>query len=157
MIASETDRDVTVELHVRSELPAPARSQASQVYEELGVLAGQGAIADLHREHWPNRTPIDDPESDVRDTYLQFQSWATDQGYSLAPFFQIRECYTPEVGDWCDWLVTPAMCLAVYEDGTLSAVYPHRDSGETRTVQDGMEALERALLEGTERSAASAD
>jgi hypothetical protein len=71
MIAPETDPDVTVELHVRSELPAPAWSQ---VYEELGVLAGQGAIVELQREHWPNRTPIDDAESDVRDTHLQFQS-----------------------------------------------------------------------------------
>ena len=53
--------------------------------------------------------------------------------------------------------MTPAFCLAVYEDGTLSAVYPYADGAETHTVEDGVDALERALLEGPEGRAASAD
>jgi len=156
MIGPETDPDVAVELHVRSELPAPARAQATQVHEGLAVLAGQGAI-DIERTTWPNRTPVENPEGDVRDTYLQYQSWAEAHGYSLSPFFQTRECYTPDAGGWRDWLVTPAICLAVYEDGELSAVYPHTDGPETYTVGDGLEMLERALLDDSEQSAVSAD
>lgn len=156
MYAPETDRDVTVEFHVRGELPAPAKAQAEQVYEGLAALAGQGAI-DAERTTWPNRTPVADPEGNVRDMYLSFREWADEQGYSLAPFFQIRECYTADSGGWTDWLVTPALCLAVYEDGTLSAVYPHTDGSETRTVQDGLQALERALLDSSEETLASAD
>lgn len=157
MYAPTTDRDVTVELHVRSELPAPAEAQAEQVYEGLAVLAGQGAIDAAGRTAWPNRTPVADPEGNVRDVYLSFREWADEQGYSLSPFFQIRECYTADSEGWTDWLVTPAMCLAVYEDGRLSAVYPHTDGSETRTVQDGLQALERALLEGSEERLAPAD
>lgn len=157
MYAPETDRGVTVELHVRNELPPPAEAQAAQVYEGLAVLAGKGAIDDLERSTWPSRTPIENPDCGLRDTYLAFQEWADDHGISLGPFFQTRECFTPDRGGWTDWLVTPAMCLAVFEDGALSAVYPHTDGSETYTVQDGLEALERALLDGSDRSPVSAD
>jgi hypothetical protein len=157
MYAPETDRDIAVELHVRSELPSPAEAQAEQVYERLAVLSGQGAIDGLERTTWPNRTPTGSPEGDLRDTYLRFQEWAERNGHSLSPFFQTRECYTPDCDGWADWLVTPALCLAVYEGDSVTAIYPHADGQKTRTVQDGLDALERALSESTDQSAVSAD
>lgn len=157
MYAPKTDRDVTVEFHVRSELPPPAEARAAQVYEGLSVLSGQGAIDGLERSRWPARVPIENAESSLRDAYLQFQGWAEEHDASLTPFFQTRECYTPDCGGWTDWLVLPAMCLAVFEDGQVSAVYPHADGSETHTVQDGLDALERVLLDDTEQSAVSAD
>jgi hypothetical protein len=56
----------------------------------------------------------------------------------------------PATSGWRDWLVTPAICLAVYEDDELSVVYPHTDGPETYTVENGLEMLERALLDGSE-------
>jgi hypothetical protein len=156
MYAPQPTTDVAVEFHVRSELPPPAEHRATQVYEGLTVLAGEGALEGLDRTTWPDRMPVEDPRPDLRDAYLAFRQWADTRGYSLAPFFQTRECYTPEYGGWTDWLVLPAMCLAIYENGDLSAVYPHTDGDETYTVQDGLEQLEGELLE-TDQSTIVAD
>jgi len=157
MYTPEPDRDVTVEFHERSELPPPTHAQAAQVRERLGVLAGQGVIGAVEQDTWPSRAPLDDLGDALRDTYLSYRVWADDRGYSLAPFFQTRECFTPDRGGWTDWLVTPAFCLAVYEEDALSAIYPYADGAETHTVEDGVDALERALLDGPEQRAASAD
>jgi hypothetical protein len=156
MYAPQPTTDVAVEFHVRSELPPPAEHRATQVYEGLTVLAAEGALDRLDRSTWPNRMPVEDPRPELRDAYLAYTRFAETQDKSLAPFFQTRECYTPEYGGWTDWLVLPAMCLAVYENDELAAVYPHTDGQETYTVQEGLELLERSLLE-TDQSTVVAD
>lgn len=147
MYAPHQTTDVAVEFHVRSELPPPARERATQVYNGLAVLHGEGAIGSIDRSTWPDRMPVTEPDPELQDRYLAFKELAEEAGESLRPFFQTRECYTPEYGGWTDWLVLPAMCLAIYENGDLVAVYPHTDDGVTYTVQDGLELLERSLLE----------
>jgi hypothetical protein len=156
MYAPQPTTDVAVEFHARSELPPPAEHRAAQVYEGLTVLAGEGALDGLDRSTWPDRTPVEDPRPELRDAYLAFTEWAKTHGHSLTPFFQTRECYTPEYGGWTNWLVLPALCLAIHEGDELRAVYPHTDDGRTYTVQDGLELLERSLLE-TDQSTVVAD
>lgn len=49
-----------------------------------------------------------------------------------------------ETGEMDDWLVFPALCLALYEDGSLAAVFPHADGDDYRSVSDGLDELARA-------------
>jgi len=156
MHAPDPTADVGVELYVRSELPPPAQERAARVYAGLEQLAREGAVTRLDRSTWPTRTPVEDPRPDVRDAYLSFESFADATGVGLAPFFQTRECFTPEYGGWTEWLVLPGICLAVYEDDRLVSVSPHTDGEETRTVQDALDVLD-APLPPAGRSAKTAD
>ena len=141
MHTSEREGGIRVELYERRELPPPAQTQVDEVHHQLDALADQGTIAAVERAEWVKRTPVDDCNHELRDTYLSFTTWARESGTRLTPFFQTRECFTPDEGEHTDWLVLPAFCLAVYEGDTLSAVYPHADEQGTRTVQDGVQAL----------------
>jgi hypothetical protein len=141
MHTNEREGEIRVELYERSELPPPARRQVDAVHSRLDTLAEKGELSTVTREDWVKRTPLHDCDAELRDTYLTFSSWATENDVRLTPFFQTRECFSPSVEDYTDWLVFPAFCLAVYEDGSLSAVYPHADEEETQTVQDGVESL----------------
>lgn len=141
MHTNEREGEIRVELFERSELPPPAQEQADGVHRQLDTLAQQGEISTLTRTEWNRRAQLDDCDRDVRDTYLALSQWATENGVRLSPFFQTRERFCTDSGDYTDWLVFPAMCLVVYEGDEISAVYPHADENTTQTVQDGVESL----------------
>jgi hypothetical protein len=154
-----TDREGAVRavLYERGELPPPAADRVDSVHERLETLAANDELASVDREEWVKRTPVDDCDGDLRDTYLSFTSWAENAGASLTPFFQTRECYSPDEGAHTDWLVMPAFCLALYEDDSVSAVYPHAEGSETYTVEDGLQALLVDDVEETRPEPATAD
>lgn len=156
MSRNEQGGGFRVEFYERTELPPPAQEQADDVYRQLDALAEGGELSAVHRESWVKRIPVEKCASDLRDTYLSFNSWATENGLRLTPFFQTRECFRAEVGDYTNWLVFPAFCLAIYEGETLTAVYPHADEDRTRTVQDGVDSLREGET-GTAPEAALAD
>ena len=132
---------VSATLYVREDLPRPARERAGAVRSTLRALASDDALATVECTRWPNRVPIDGCDRDVRDVYLEFTAWAREREASLAPFFAIRQCYSPEAGSHTDWLVVPAFAMAVHADGDLVAVYPHKRGSETVTVEDGIAGL----------------
>lgn len=157
MRTTESEGAVQAALYARDELPPPAAAQVEEMSDRLEVLVSNGTIDDYHRSTWVKRTPVDDCADSLRDLYLSFTAWANEHDRTLVPFFQTRECYSADVGGHEDWLVLPAMCLAVYRDGELSAVYPHTDGSETRTVGDGVAALERGQVGHVEQRPALAD
>lgn len=138
---SEREGSVRVVLYERSELPPPAEERADSVHDRLRALADGGDVGAVERAAWAKRVPVGDCEGDLRDRYLTFTAWADRHDVRLTPFFQTRECFSPEEGGWADWLVLPAFCLAVYRGESVAAVYPHADGAETRTVEDGLRAL----------------
>jgi hypothetical protein len=140
---SQTHCGTRARLHVRERLPAPVRGRRERVTDRLSALVADGALAEFDVRTWDKRLPADgsgDPE--LRDTYLAFDAWADERGVDLAPFFQTRECYSWETGERGTWMVLPALCLSVYEDGELTAVYPHRDGDTYHSVWTGIESLE---------------
>lgn len=149
--------DVQVELFVRNELPPPARERADDVTAHLTELEAAGEIDAAGTRTWDKRVPVENCDAGVRDTYLSFTRWANEAGCSLQPFFQTREHYSKAHGERVDWLVMPAICLAVYEGETLSAVYPHADGPETWTVEDGLERFQPDEPKTVEQSSALAD
>ncbi|MEF8814449.1 MAG: HTH domain-containing protein [Halovenus sp.] len=146
-MATTTDGERRIEFYVRHELPAPARDQSAAVYDRLCRLADRGVVSGIERHEWVGRVPLADCDRWLRDTYLGFTDWAGEAGVALRPFFSTRECYTPECEAYTDWLVLPALCLALYEGGQLQAVYPHADGDETVTVAEAVDSLERDTLE----------
>lgn len=157
MHTSELEGGIRVELYERSELPPPAEQQVDAVHSRLVALAEQGDVESVDRSEWVKKTPLDGCDPDLRDTYLSFTNWARETGTRLTPFFQTRECFTPDEEDYTDWLVLPAFCLAIYEGDSLSAVYPHADETETQTVQDGVQTLLVDDSEGQAFSSVAAD
>ena len=141
MHSNKREGSVEVVLYERRELPPPARDRADAVYERLAELQERGHIDDVSREQWVKRTPVDDCDEAVQDTYLSFTAWADEEGVRLTPFFQTRECFSPSAGEHTDWLVMPAFCLGIYDDTDVAAVYPHNGEAGEETVEDGLQAL----------------
>lgn len=133
---------VDVELYARETLPSPARSRCERVEARLADLSADGEIASFDVATWPKRIPCrGDADPAVRDRYLAFEAWASECGVRLTPFFGTRECYSASTGERGDWVVLPVLCLAVYGDDGLDAVYPHADGGTCRSVVDGLDSL----------------
>jgi len=138
-------------LHVRETLPGPVRGRRDKVVDRLAALVAGGSLAGYDVVPWDKRIPCDgsgDPET--RDHYLAFSEWADEHGVGLTPFFETRECYSWETGERGTWVVMPALCLSVYEDDELTAVYPHTDGDTYNSVWTGVESLED---DGTEEDA----
>lgn len=140
-MSMQSEGELAVELLVRGELPPPALEQARSVEEELEALKTGGVVDTVQRQSWDKRVEVSECATPVRDRYLAFTEWAQNEGVSLRPFFQTRERYSSNRAGLEDWLVLPAMTLAIYEGETLSAVYPHTDGEATRTVEDGLRTL----------------
>ena len=142
MTPTERHRGTRVELYGRETLPPPAAERRDHVAETLRALERQELIDECTVSAWPKRIECASAaDPDARDLYLSFQSWAEDNQVRLTPFFQTRECYSMETGDRGDWVVFPAICLAVYEGDDLVSVYPHADGDTYRSVLTGLESL----------------
>lgn len=145
-----------VELYHRETLPTPAQGRREQVEARLAALESAGAIAGYDVATWPKRVPCDgtaDPA--VRDRYLAFATWAAEGDVRLTPFFGTRECYSMATGDRGDWVVLPALCLAVYEGDRLTSVYPHADGDTYRSVLFGLQTLAERPESGSRESVAA--
>ncbi|AQL44386.1 hypothetical protein BV210_17420 [Halorientalis sp. IM1011] len=129
-----------VELFARSSLPEVAARRRDDVAGRLERLAREGHVDDVTIDTWEKKVPLS--EGDSHERYERFSEWAENTGVSLDPFFDTRSCYSMETGERGRWLVRPALCLAVYRDGDLDAVYPHSTTDGSRSVLDCLRAIE---------------
>lgn len=144
MAPTDTAGERRVELYVRETLPKPAARQRERIVQRLTALEADGHVDSFEADDWDKRIRCVDPANDdARDRYLAFSRWASERGAALRPFFDTRECYSMETGDRADWIVFPALCLAVFDDDDLAAVFPHADGDTSRSVSDGLDLLER--------------
>jgi len=142
MTPTERRGDRRVVLSLRETLPEPAARQRDRLTDRLRALEAAGRVDSFEVTTCPKRIRREDPDAvDARDRYLAFSRWARDRGVRLRPFFATRECYAADTGELCDWLVFPAITLAVYDEGDLVAVYPHAAGEVYRSVADGLSAL----------------
>ena len=75
------------------------------------------------------------------DLFDQFTRWADRYAVSIIPPFEIQTQSTITSDDTRHMLSTPMMCLAVYSDQMLTAVYPHTDGDDHYSVADAIAAL----------------
>jgi hypothetical protein len=142
MTPTERRGDRRVALCLRETLPEPAARQRDRLTDRLRELEAAGRVDSFEVTTCPKRIRREDTAAvAARDRYLAFSRWARDRGVRLRPFFATRECYAADTGELCDWLVFPAITLAVYDEGDLVAVYPHADGDDYRSVADGLSAL----------------
>lgn len=140
MLGEILGRDARLELFVRSSTPAAARERQSIVVERLRALEDYEEVV---IRSWERRAPIDGRENDgIHELYDAFAEWAGKNGVDLCPFFDTRECHSSLTGDSHTALVLPVMCLAVYDDDRLRAMFPHVDDGQPVAVGDALDALE---------------
>jgi len=155
MTPTERTGDRRAELYVRDSLPKPAARQCDRLTDRLTDLEAEDELEAAAVHTWDKRIERGDSvQTSARDRYAEFEAWAADRGVSLRPFFGTRECYSMETGEKGDWIVYPALCLAVYEDGDLASVFPHADGDDFRSVLDGIDAL---ASESTEAPAESGE
>lgn len=131
-----------IELFARSSLPEVAARRRDDVAGRLERLAREGHVDDVTIHTWEKKVPLSAEVEHER--YERFEEWAADTGVSLDPFFDTRTCYSMETGERGTWLIRPALCLAVYRDGDLDAVYPHSTNDGSRSVLDCLQAIEAA-------------
>lgn len=133
-----------VAVYTRGDAPVAARERYRTVERRLDRLDVQ-----VERRSWPRRVSLDaaaDPPA--AEAYRRFRAWADDRDAGLEPAF-LREVRENQItDDRTDVLVTPTICLAVYEGEDLVDVYPHRAEGAVYTVEDGLDALEATVLSG---------
>jgi hypothetical protein len=152
MTGNGSSTGTRVELFARASLPEVAARRRDEVAGRLERLAGEGHVDDVTIHTWTKKVPLSG-ESDGPTRYDRFSAWAETTGVSLEPFFDTRRCYSAETGERGTWLVRPVLCLAVYRDGDLDAVYPHSTDEGSRSVLDCLNAIGAAR----ERIARSVD
>jgi len=139
-----------VALYVRETLPTPAARQRDTLRTRLRTFEAEGRVDGFDVSDCPKRIRCENPTDETaRDRYLEFAQWARDRGVSLHPSFSTRECYAMDTGEKGEWIVFPAISLAVYEDGDLAAVYPHADGDSYRSVADGLTAIAETDTSGS--------
>jgi hypothetical protein len=145
--ARDSRSDVHVELWVRRNLPYCVRDVEKEAYERLRRLRNRGSVESCSLHLWDTvetapgerRT---EPTADSREKITEFENWADEHGCTLRPGFQTREVNSILTDDVRRRVVPPILCLAVYEDDTLGAVFPHVEGDRIHTVSDGIERLE---------------
>ncbi|MFD1588681.1 HTH domain-containing protein [Halorientalis brevis] len=134
-------------LYLRDSVPAAARAEQQKAVGRLQSLQAAGVVDSVTIESWPSRVTNGTPDTiQALATYDSFDSWARDHGASMRPAFDRHECHSRFTGSRFTTTVFPVMCLAVFENDTLTAVYPHARQGRPMTVLEGI-----AILESTRR------
>ncbi len=140
------ERGTYVELWVRRGSPVCVRDAQEAARDRLRRLRGHGDIDALAVREWSGagggpRVRGVSHAATCHGKMAEFEAWADDHGYTLAPGFQVREVRPMVGGGVRRKFARPVYCLAVYEGETLEAVYPHSNGGEVHTVGDGLDRL----------------
>ncbi|WP_225334213.1 HTH domain-containing protein [Halomicrobium urmianum] len=150
-----TDDAVRAELYVREDLPKPVQNCRRRCVAHLERLVAAGALDGFDVTSWAKRVPLGDGDapSTERDCFNEFSAWAREAGVRLAPFFDTRLCYSMETGQKRRELVTPAVCLALYDGDGLRQVAPYATDEGTTTVSECLDDLASELLDERDRRA----
>ncbi|MFC3476565.1 HTH domain-containing protein [Halobacterium litoreum] len=128
-----------VRLYVRGS--SVAHDRESAVLEALEALADDGVIDAVNVHTWPEKVSLRSAgtaRTDVLDTYQRFEAWADDHDVSIRPPFVVRQVDSSITRERDEVLVTPALCLTVWDGDDLVGVYPCNHEDGVETVEDGL-------------------
>jgi hypothetical protein len=136
-------RITRAELFLRDSVPIAATTEQSRILGRLQALAAAGVVAALSVQRWPHRVTVGDTQA-RREFALcrEFEAWADAHGVRLAPAFERHDCHNSFTDSHYRTAVLPVVCLALYDDDDLVALYPHTCETGIRTVLDGISMLE---------------
>lgn len=131
---------LTVVCYARSaQLVEPIAAQI----ETLQHCETEETIETLVLRAWPAECSMaeNDPSSEARDRFERFRTWADRAGVSICPPFEQVTRTSTITGEHHELLRTPCLCLALYVNDQLLAVYPHTDDAQTHNVTDVIATL----------------
>lgn len=140
-----TSLEMTIKCYVRMSVAA---EPVDETIQKLQAFDEEGLFERLLVNVWPDKVRLPESTSHDRvvDTYRLFKDWADEHGVRLDPAFTRQRCTSQFTGKTWEELITPVICLAVYDDGSLVGVYPHLDDDEVVTVRDALTGLEAGRL-----------
>lgn len=142
-------------LKLRSFPPHGIADVQRRTLARLHRLTDVGTLTSVDVDVWGSHAVTDsmsDHDAPSIEDVFDYERWAEERGYSLAPAFARRESGSM-IDDSREVTVVPLMTLAVYDGDRLRAVYPHADGERVRTIADGLETLEAMALAAGDRSA----
>jgi hypothetical protein len=132
-----------VEIFLRAAVPYDARARQLVVLGRVQALQARGLVDEVRVDTWANRITDGSRGATVALAAVNmFEHWAATHRATLTPGFDSHECHSGFTGQQFSVRVLPVVCLAVYEDDELVAVYPHTTDTGCRSVADGLDLLE---------------
>jgi len=138
-------------LYMRSVAPSGINHVQEETIERLEHLRDDNGLDAVDDEIWGHSIPADDSKVAVKKAYDEFEEWADEHGYTLAPAFHVRETGTIVSERSHTVISVPLLCLGIYNASEVEAVFPCTDEERTYTIEDGLRALEvEGRVEATE-------
>jgi len=141
MTEKQKDTKGTVRAEMYHRPPVSGYGLARRLEGTLKRLDEGEAVDSLDVSVWSPEVPVIS-DSEAVDAYRRFSEWADRQDVTIEPPFEVRQRRSRVLGETGEVLVTPSICLAVYLDEKLLAVFPHTADGGTVTVEDGLRELD---------------
>lgn len=140
MPGHNSDRETTVVCHLRAPL---LLEPLDRQVKTLNACEREGQIDSLLLRSWPKEVAYspDSPFQEVLELVDRFDAWASERGVDIRPPFRERETTSQVTGTKRTLLVTPLLCLEVYEGEQLVGVFPHSAGDETITADDAIATL----------------
>lgn len=154
-MSGTTHRKRTVDLYLCAEPQLGVERRKQTVVDRLTDLERAERIDDFCVHVWGRAIrptgPLEgtDYHRSILDRLREFEEWLDRRGGAADRLFERREVDSAVVDESYTVISLPTMCLAVYEDGELSGVYPYDDADGSHSVLDCL-----SELEATDRSVA---
>lgn len=148
MISESDNTNYTVTLFVRADPELGCERQKQAAIEQLETLAAEGRIAGYDVHVWTKAIRLRGPLEGtayyrrVIEHIETFQQWADHEPVRLSPAFKLQTVDCEITDETYRVLSLPSICIAVYEDGELCAVYPHSTDETQRTASSCLNELE---------------
>ncbi|MFC7236050.1 HTH domain-containing protein [Halosegnis marinus] len=138
---SDDDRDgPTAVLYTRGSAVGRDLDRAHGVVRTLDALAAEGAIGAVEVRTWPARVSLRGDDRDgVVATFETIEAWAEANGVSVRPPFDVRERRSTVLRETDELLVTPTLCLTVWDGEELLDAYPRCEADGAATVEEGLD------------------
>lgn len=148
MISESDNTNYSVKLFVRADPELGCERQKQAVLEQLETLAAEDRVDSYEIHAWSKEIRIRGPlegtgyYQNVFDHVKAFQRWADEASVQLNSAFKQQSVDCEITGETYRVLSLPSICIAVYEDGELCAVYPHSTEDGCRTAGSCLNELE---------------
>lgn len=146
--SSDTRDERTVEAYLRAGPVFGMEHQREAVVDRLATMERAGDITRYDLRFWGRAIRPAGPLADAefhrrtRERVEEFERWLRDHDMEPAYTFDHRRADSPVAGERYEYVTLPAVCLAVYDEGTLSWVSPCHDGEAADTVPDCLDRLE---------------
>lgn len=120
----------------------PLEGHPDEVIGYLEELRSEGCIEDFSVREVPKQAEVTNGSSEAVRVFQELESWASDNGVSIHPFFDREQYESSLSGDHGEHVTFPVMSISVYEDDELRAVYPCSNSQGNHSVDECLHELE---------------